>query len=120
MIDETEFEEQFRAARELGDHLQKVEPRAVHAEYDARRGVMMVQLKSGCWIGFPPQSEMGLHDATADQLAAVEVLPGGEGLHWEELDADISVPGLIFHRLNALAWCPRWIERSKDCPQCRG
>lgn len=40
---------------------------------------------------------------------AVEVA-FGQGLHWEELNAAISVPGLIFHLLDAPAWCPRWLE----------
>lgn len=101
--------ERIRRAKELGDHLARTEPRAVRAEYDAERGVVMVQLKSGCWFGFPPGMDPYLADGTAEQLAAVEVDPGGAGLHWEELDADISVPGLIFDYLDAPAWWARWI-----------
>jgi hypothetical protein len=99
----------LRAARELGDHLQKTEPRAVHAEYDAERGVVLVQLKSGCWFGFPPAMDIDLRNATPEELAKVEVLPWGQALHWEELDVDISVPGLIFDYLDAPAWWARWI-----------
>ncbi|HEX5872379.1 MAG TPA: DUF2442 domain-containing protein, partial [Longimicrobium sp.] len=102
MIDEKAFEEQFRAARELGELLDRTEPRAVRAEYDAERGLVMVELRSGCWFGFPPQTDRYLENATPEQLAKVTV--SGEGLHWEELDADISVPGLIFHRLNMSEW----------------
>ena len=101
--------ERIRRARELSEHLDRTEPRAVHAEYDAGRGIVMVQLKSGCWFGFPPGTEVGLENGTPEQLAAVEVDPGGAGLHWEELDADISVPGLIFDLLDAPAWWARWI-----------
>lgn len=103
------LDEEFRQARKLGEHLQKTEPRAVHAEYDAEKGVVLVQLKSGCWFGFPPDMERSLRGATPEQLAQVEVLPWGEALHWEELDADISVPGLIFDYLDAPAWWARWI-----------
>lgn len=103
------FDEEFRQARKLGEHLQKTEPRAVHAEYDAAKNVILVQLKSGCWFGFPPEMEVDLRNARPEQLAAVEVLPFGEALHWEELDADISVPGLIFDYLDAPAWWARWI-----------
>lgn len=108
MIDDEEFRRQFRAAKKLGDHLDRTEPRAVRAEYDAERGVVMVQLKSGCWFGFPPEMEPSLRGATPEQLAKVEVF-WGYGLHWEELDADISVPGLIFDSLDAPAWWARWI-----------
>lgn len=100
--------ERLRAAQELGKHLDKTEPRAVHAEYDPQRNVVMVQLRSGCWFGFPPEMEPSLRGATPEQLAKVEVF-WGYGLHWEELDADISVPGLIFDLLDAPAWWARWI-----------
>jgi hypothetical protein len=108
MLDEERFREELRAARALGKHLDKTEPRAVHAEYDAAKGVVMVQLRSGCWFGFPPDMEPMLRGATPEQLAQVEVV-FGYGLHWEELDADISVPGLIFDYLDAPAWWARWI-----------
>lgn len=98
----------LRAAQKQGDLLEKTEPRAMHAEYDAERGVVMIQLKSGCWFGFPPQMDPGLRDATPEQLAKVEII-WGEGLHWEELDATISVPGLIFDSLDAPSWWARWI-----------
>lgn len=107
-MSDREFEKEYRAATKLGEHLDKTEPRAVHAEYDAAKGVVMVQLRSGCWFGFPPQMHWCLRDATPDQLAKVEIL-WGEALHWEELDADISVPGLIFDLLDAPAWWARWI-----------
>jgi hypothetical protein len=108
MNEDKEFQKRYRAAKALGEHLDKTEPRAVHAEYDSERGVIMVQLRSGCWFGFPPSMGPGLENATPEQLAQVEVV-WGEGLHWEELDADISVPGLIFDLLDAPAWWARWI-----------
>jgi hypothetical protein len=109
MIDDMDFEKQYRAAKKLGEHLDKTEPRAVRAEYDAQRGVVMVQLRSGIWFGFPPSMDVDLKDATPDQLAAVQVMPWGEALEWEELDVHISVPGLIFDTLDAPAWWARWI-----------
>ena len=38
---------------------------------------------------------MGLETASQDQIAAFELLPNGYGLHWEDLDLDLSVPGLL-------------------------
>lgn len=98
----------LRAAQKLGERLDKAEPRAVRAEYDAERGVVMIQLKSGCWFGFPPELDLDLRNAAPEQLANIEII-GGEGLHWQELDATISVPGLIFDLLEAPAWWARWI-----------
>jgi len=37
----------------------------------------------------------GLEEASDDALAEVEILGLGFGLHWERLDVDLSVPGLL-------------------------
>jgi hypothetical protein len=55
----------------------------------------MIELTSGYVLGFPVQTVPALRKASVAQLAAVEVTPGGGGLHWEELDADLSVAGLL-------------------------
>jgi hypothetical protein len=36
-----------------------------------------------------------LRAATPEQRAACEISVSGRGLHWDELDEDISVPGLL-------------------------
>ena len=69
--------------------------RATAARYDAKSGRVMIELTSGFVFGFPARSIPALAKATATQLAAVELSPGGGGLHWEELDADLSIPGLL-------------------------
>ena len=55
----------------------------------------MVELANGCAFAFPPRLVEGLEHATEEQLAEVELLGAGSGLHWEALDADLSVPGLL-------------------------
>jgi len=37
----------------------------------------------------------GLQGATPEQIAHVEILGGGTGLHWPELDFDLYVPALL-------------------------
>jgi hypothetical protein len=37
-------------------------------------------------------------------LAEVEVTPSGDGLHWEKLDADFSVPTLLAGVFGTDAW----------------
>lgn len=81
----------------------------MHAHYDAERDTIFVQLRSGSWFGFPPRAVPELAGASPEDLAAVEVEERGEGLHWEALDADVSVPGIIFDTLDAPAWWARWI-----------
>jgi hypothetical protein len=56
---------------------------------------IIVELTNGCTFAFPPRLAQGLENATADQLAEVEILGRGSGLHWEALDADLLVPNLL-------------------------
>ena len=101
--------EELSQARAEGALAQRTEPRADHAEYDHARGVVLVRLASGTWFGFPAASVPELRGASDQDLAAVQVEAFGEALHWEALDADVSVPGIIFDSLDAPAWWARWI-----------
>jgi hypothetical protein len=101
--------EELKQARAEGVLRDRTEPRAIHAEYDAAKGVILVQLRSGAWFGFPPSEVHELRGASDEDLSAVEVEDFGEALHWEALDADVSVPGIIFDTLDAPAWWARWI-----------
>jgi hypothetical protein len=98
------------------DHSDEIEPRAVKAWYDAERGLVMFEMKNRCVFGFPPPENpyWGLNAATPEQLAQVEPEEGGEVLTWEEIDADISVPGLLLHLLNVKAWYAKWLGGAKS------
>jgi hypothetical protein len=71
------------------------EPRAAAARYDRQGDQVIVELTNGCTFTFPPGLAQGLETATGDQLAQVEVLGAGYGLHWEALDTDLSIPSLL-------------------------
>jgi hypothetical protein len=86
---------EIAAARARGRAAAAQEPRAARARYDAGSDRVVVDLSNGCTFAFPARLAQGLESATADALAAVEVLPGGYGLHWEALDVDLSLPGLM-------------------------
>ena len=83
------------AALERGRTARLHEPRAAGARYDRRLGRVIVELTNGCTFSFPPRLAQGLETATEEQLSQVEVLGAGSGLHWEALDADLSIPGLL-------------------------
>ncbi len=55
----------------------------------------------------PPHLVQGLEAATADQLARIEILGVGYGLHWEELDTDLSIPGLLAGLFDTKAFMAR-------------
>ena len=46
-------------------------------------------------IGFPADRFKILRDATEEQLKKVELRLNGFALRWEELDEDITVPGIV-------------------------
>jgi hypothetical protein len=86
---------QIPSARQRETRERKAGLRATSAHYDPETGLVMMALTSGYVFGFPARDIPALATASAEQLVAVELSPGGSGLHWEELDADLSVPGLL-------------------------
>ena len=97
-------EVQIEAALERGRIAQQTEPRAASARYDTKAKRMVVELTSGATFAFPPALVQGLCEATPAQLAAVEVTPSGYGLHWEQLDEDYTVPGLMNGVFGTAKW----------------
>lgn len=85
---------QLDAAAARGRIARLAEPRASRAWFDRARGHVAVELTNGSTFSFPAALAQGLETATPDQLAAIEILGAGYGLHWEALDVDLSIPGL--------------------------
>ncbi len=56
---------------------------------------LSVDLADGRTIAVPLAWFPRLLRATPEQRAAVRISPSGRGLHWEALDEDISVDGLL-------------------------
>jgi hypothetical protein len=92
-------------AKRRGERLMKVEPRARAARYDRKSGCVRVDLTNGCSFAFPARKAQGLERASDEDLAQVEIL--GLGLHWERLDVDLSVPGLLAGLLGTKAYMDR-------------
>ncbi len=100
------------AATDRGRIARLEEPRAAAARYDRRRGRIVVELTNGCTFSFPPRLVQGLEAATETELAQVEILGAGYGLHWEALDADLSVPGLLAGLFGTRAYMARHAGRA--------
>ena len=56
---------------------------------------MWVELADGRQLGVPLAYFPRLLNATVDQRKAYIISGGGSGIHWDELDEDISVDGLL-------------------------
>jgi Protein of unknown function (DUF2442) len=87
------------------------EPRAARARYDRRTGRVVVDLTNGCSFAFPARSLQGLARASDAELAEVEILGSGHGLHWAALDADFTVPGLLMGVFGTRAWMASELAR---------
>jgi hypothetical protein len=85
----------------------RTEPRARAARYDRRTGRVHVALTNGCSFAFPARKAQGLERASDAELAQVEVLGLGLGLHWERLDVDLSVPDLLAGLFGTKAYMDR-------------
>ncbi len=86
---------QIDAALDRGARARALEPRAAAARYDRLNDRVIVDLTNGCAFVFPPRLAQGLEDASPGQLEKIDILGAGYGLHWEALDVDLSVPGLL-------------------------
>lgn len=102
-LTDEELSAQFRSASAREREAAKREPRARAALYDRDRDLVVVDLKSGAYFAFPPRLVQGLKGGSAEELAEVEVTPMGD-LHWERLDADMSVLALLQGTFGNKAW----------------
>jgi hypothetical protein len=70
-----------------------LEPAAVRAWVEGRR--VYIELTDNRIIGFPANRFKRLKESTDEQLQKVEVRLNGYALRWEEIDEDITIPGIV-------------------------
>ncbi len=99
----TEILRQIAVARARDTQERRAGQRAASASYDRARGLVMLTMTNGVVFGFPARSLPALSNGSDTQLEAVTLSPGGGALHWEALDADFSVPGLILSAVEPTA-----------------
>jgi hypothetical protein len=69
------------------------DPRAVSVAFDADS--FIVQLNDGRSVSIPYAWFPRLADATVDQRAEYQLTGRGRGIHWPQIDEDLSVSGLL-------------------------
>jgi hypothetical protein len=97
-------DDDYEAANERGRMEFETVPHARTASFDRATGMVTLELYNGCTFSFPARQLQGLEDASDDDLDTVEVLGAGYGIHWEPLDADFTVPGLMAGRFGTAAY----------------
>ena len=100
---EKELTAQIRAAQAYGRWSLLHEPHASAARYNRKTRELLVTLTNGAGFSFPVSLIPVLDPYSDADLAEVEVLPAGVGLHWEAIDMDLSVAGLAKYVLGGTA-----------------
>jgi hypothetical protein len=77
----------------------QLEIKARVVEAFAEQGVVCVRLNDSREIRFPAAVNRRLRGATFEQLSNIEIICNGTGLHWPDLDEDLSVIGILEGRL---------------------
>lgn len=72
---------------------EKDDSRAVSVSFDGR--LMLVKLSDGVTVKADTRGFERLSNASPEQLRKAEIRARGTGIHWEELDEDLSVSGLV-------------------------
>ncbi|MBM3297224.1 MAG: DUF2442 domain-containing protein [Candidatus Aminicenantes bacterium] len=73
--------------------IDRQEIKAKNIRFDKER--MYVSLTDGREIGVPLEWFPKLRSATARQKKNWRLIGGGKGIHWMDLDEDLSVPALL-------------------------
>lgn len=76
-------------------------PKSLEKEYVAVRvwskeDFLFVELDDGREIKVPLEFYPRLRKATKAQLAKFEFIGNGTGIHWPDVDEDLSVKGIVF------------------------
>ncbi|MCP3056813.1 DUF2442 domain-containing protein [Aurantimonas marianensis] len=85
---------EYDAATRRGKQAGTGQPRPSSVHFDSETGRIVVEFINGAAFMVPARSLQGLEMASDAELGDVEIL-GDDGLHWEALDADFTIAGLM-------------------------
>lgn len=92
---ETTFEDRdYRQATVKGEAERAGAPVPASVRFDEASARIVVDFTNGASFMVPARSIQGLETASNAQLSEVELL-GETGLHWESLDVDYTIAGLM-------------------------
>jgi hypothetical protein len=101
---DAELSQQHKEAMRRGKEAERIEPRARAARYDRKSKRLVIELANGAAFMIPLHLLQGFEGAAPRDVAAVEVMPTGSALHWEKLDLDFGVAGLVAGVFGNKAW----------------
>ncbi len=99
-----ELRANYAKASGAGQRTARTEPRATKATYLSKDEALLIELNNGATFTVPVKLIPGLKRAAPRDIRTVEVLGRGGGLHWENLDLDLSVPALVSSVFEGPTW----------------
>ena len=105
LISDAELDAQIIAAKELRAIEDATEPRAESVKFDRTpNGLVVITLKNGAFFSVPYQLIQGLEQASPEDLNDLWLDASGSSVHWEKLDADFSIAGLVAGVFGTKVW----------------
>ena len=90
---------------------------ALSAIFDKENRLLITLLSTGQRLAIPQEDLQYLADASVDAAADVSIEMLGMALHWEKLDLDFSVEGLVQGRRGNASWMTQLNERWQGVPR---
>lgn len=87
--------ERFAQARVQGRERSANASALLHARYDRRNDMILLEFRGGGRMMIPRGIVPGLEGVPRSSLQAIMVSPAGDALSWRSLDVDVYVPGLV-------------------------
>ena len=103
-VSKVDFEAQWRNATAAGKAAVAGEPRAKAVRFSQAARRLRVDLTNETTLLIPVSLLPGLNAASDRQIAAAEIVGGGYAIHWEELDCDFTVAGLVAGIFGSRRW----------------
>lgn len=109
-MSEEEFERQFREATIRGEQEFRDSTKAVAARFDKRSKRIVIDLENGVSLIIPTDLIQGLQTDDLKALADFQLVLGGSQIHWNELDAQFYIDGL----LKGVFGTPKWMSSLRE------
>lgn len=114
MIDLEDTDKQIEQVRQKSKLKFLIEPKAMKVYYCSNEKTIAIHLNTGAILIIPINHIQWLKGVNAELLTQVEITPLGDGLHLEELDIDLSIPGLLSGNFGDAQWMKNLVFKSSE------
>ena len=94
-VTDAQIETQIGKAKAAWIEAESTQPRAESVSFDSQVLLHIIALTNGASFSFPAALIRELEGASIEELSDVHLSGSGNSIHWDRLDLDFSIPGLI-------------------------